>query len=412
MNRIHTIGIGSIVVSLGIVSKAFITTKGHFYATCINITQHNTNLLVLLSMMFYYAILFGKLIQKIWFGPLRALEVEHLYERSWFAVMDTCLALTMFRDGFDFLFILRFGTLLFAKTFHWIIADRIDFMEQSLESSWKFHLKMTSIMLSFFLLDIVMLMATINHTLDNGPSMLIIFGFEYALLASSLFGMFIKYCLQTIELGLPTPWEEKTTYFSYVDLAQDFFKLVSYSGLVAVLVHYYGLPLHIIRDVYMTLRRFVERVKKLIRSRQAIANMETRYPTATAADLNETDRVCIVCREDMVAPILNGPNETLRSELPKKLPCGHIFHFRCLRSWLDRQQACPTWYFKFNFSRREVLLDDINPTTNPPAADNNPNNLADLNAGGQPQFEPVRNLNELLQQLQNRNNQAQVCSFF
>jgi len=27
---------------------------------------------------------------------------------------------------------------------------------------------------------------------------------------------------------------------------------------------------------------------------------------------------------------------------PKKLICGHIFHFHCLRSWLERQQTCPT----------------------------------------------------------------------
>ena len=26
----------------------------------------------------------------------------------------------------------------------------------------------------------------------------------------------------------------------------------------------------------------------------------------------------------------------------KKLPCGHIFHLECLRSWLLRQQTCPT----------------------------------------------------------------------
>jgi hypothetical protein len=51
-------------------------------------------------------------------------------------------------------------------------------------------------------------------------------------------------------------------------------------------------------------------------------------------------------------------------------------------------------------------LDDINPTPNPPAAA--ANNVENLNPGGQPQFEPVRNLNELLQQLRNRDNQAQV----
>ena len=26
----------------------------------------------------------------------------------------------------------------------------------------------------------------------------------------------------------------------------------------------------------------------------------------------------------------------------KKLPCNHIFHAHCLRSWFQRQQSCPT----------------------------------------------------------------------
>lgn len=32
------------------------------------------------------------------------------------------------------------------------------------------------------------------------------------------------------------------------------------------------------------------------------------------------------------------------STLPasKKLPCNHIFHTSCLRSWFQRQQTCPT----------------------------------------------------------------------
>jgi E3 ubiquitin-protein ligase synoviolin len=129
-------------------------------------------------MTFYYVILSGKLIQRLWFGPLRALEVEHLYERSWFSVMDTCLALTIFRDGFDLLFVMRFGTLLFCKTFHWIVGDRVDFMEQSAESGWRFHSRMISIMVTFLVIDVAMFMSAVNSTLEIGPSMLIVFGFE------------------------------------------------------------------------------------------------------------------------------------------------------------------------------------------------------------------------------------------
>ena len=45
--------------------------------------------------------------------------------------------------------------------------------------------------------------------------------------------------------------------------------------------------------------------------------------------------MCIICREDMVAMTAGGMR-------PKKLPCNHSFHLGCLRSWLERQQACPT----------------------------------------------------------------------
>jgi E3 ubiquitin-protein ligase synoviolin len=44
-----------------------------------------------------FVVLFGKLMSKLFFGRLRAAEVEHLMERSWYAVTETCLAFTVFK---------------------------------------------------------------------------------------------------------------------------------------------------------------------------------------------------------------------------------------------------------------------------------------------------------------------------
>ena len=99
----------------------------------------------------------------------------------------------------------------------------------------------------------------------------------------------------------------------------------------------------------MTVRSFIQRVRDLIRYREATANMQERYPTATSQDLAATDSTCIVCREEMISPDSVEDITTYNiPETPKKLPCGHMFHFRCLRGWLERQQACPTWYFSIN----------------------------------------------------------------
>ena len=96
------------------------------------------------------------------------------------------------------------------------------------------------------------------------------------------------------------------------------------------MVRIYTLPLFAVRPMYLTMRAFKKAFNDVILSRRAIHNMNTWYPDATAEELANTDNVCIICREEMLAPTT------------KKLPCNHIFHKSCLRSWFQRQQTCPT----------------------------------------------------------------------
>jgi E3 ubiquitin-protein ligase synoviolin len=99
----------------------------------------------------------------------------------------------------------------------------------------------------------------------------------------------------------------------------------------------------------MTLRSFSKRITDYIRYQAATRDMHARYPDATAEEL-APDNTCIVCREEMrpwagaQAPGAAAQPGTTANERqrPKKLPCGHILHFSCLQSWLERQQSCPT----------------------------------------------------------------------
>lgn len=114
-----------------------------------------------------------------------------------------------------------------------------------------------------------------------------------------------------------------------------------------ILMTFYGLPIHIMRDLFMTLRSFIKRMTALLRYQQALKDMN-RYPDATAEELGRED-TCIICREEMQPWDMANPGQVERSR-PKKLPCGHILHFGCLKSWLERQQVCPT-------CRRSVVMD-------------------------------------------------------
>ncbi len=41
---------------------------------------------------------------------------------------ETCLAFTVFRDDFSPRFVALFAILLFLKCFHWLLEDRVDYV--------------------------------------------------------------------------------------------------------------------------------------------------------------------------------------------------------------------------------------------------------------------------------------------
>ncbi|MGH0185105.1 UNVERIFIED_CONTAM: hypothetical protein FKN15_016802 [Acipenser sinensis] len=149
-------------------------------------------------------------------------------------------------------------------------------------------------------LDFVFVTHACHSIMTRGASVQLVFGFEYAILMTMVLTTFIKYFLHTLDLQNDNPWENKAVYMLYTEL---------FTG--------------------------TERSRP--------------YPDATPEELQATDNVCIICREEM----LMGA---------KRLPCNHIFHSSCLRSWFQRQQTCPT-------CRMDVLRAALpNQTQAPPPA--------------------------------------------
>lgn len=56
--------------------------------------------------------------------------------------------------------------------------------------------------------------------------------------------------------------------------------------------------------------------------------METNFPKATQEELDNNNDDCAICWDTM--------------STAQKLPCGHLFHTTCLRSWLEQDTSCPT----------------------------------------------------------------------
>ncbi|OBZ85157.1 E3 ubiquitin-protein ligase HRD1 [Choanephora cucurbitarum] len=361
--RLAVFGGVSSILATGVILSAMYQ-RSNFYAACIYLYKSSACMMILLNMGLILSVLFGKLLQAIFFGRLRAIEVEHLYERAWYAVTETCLAMTIFREEFDLQFIVIFTTLLFLKIFHWLCQDRVEFMEQTPTNRLAFHVRIANLLTLLLIIDVLLATNAIQVTIVKGPTMMIMFGFEYTILICCIVSTIGKYILNIIDMQSEQTWEGKSMYVFYLDLMTDFFKLITYVLFFLYICLNYQFPIHIIRDVYMTFRSFIQKCKDLYRYRRATRNMNELYPDATSEDFSRSnDTTCIICREEMqpTDPPSLEEEEQLNPEVaahreqnldqPKKLPCGHIFHFHCLRSWLERQQTCPT-------CRRSVLVDN------------------------------------------------------
>lgn len=346
-------------------------------------------------------------LQRLLYGPLRPIETEQLYERAWFAVTETCLAMTIFRGELGGWFLVMFVSLLVGKVWGWIGEGRVEYLEQQPPANPRlFHTRLASSLVLSVIFNAFMLRYCINTVIHQArPDMMVMFGFEFAILTILSTSTTARYGIALVEIYItsqqtktkieerrseiraaraeaireharrgesspPTDlpdennvneleidvpgWEEKGRWVFYLDLLTDFVKLLVYLVFFAILLTFYGLPIHILRDVVVTIRSFGRRIMDFLRYRNATRDMNERYPDATAEEVAR-EEVCIICREEMVSvqPAPGAPGEGEAQPAagarpvpdrlrPKKLPCGHILHFACLRSWLERQQNCPT----------------------------------------------------------------------
>eukprot|EP00877_Chromochloris_zofingiensis_P001514 jgi/Chrzof1/11363/Cz05g34030.t1 len=283
------------------------------------------------NLTFAAALCMYNIIIKVFLGNLREIELERVKEKLSSAIMETCLALTIFREEFNMAFVAMFTILTFVKVFHWLVQDRVDYIEVTPTVSRVQHLRIMSFMCALLAIDVMFLQQTVAATLAaSGHSVQLLFAFEYVILSSSIVATFGKYALSMADAALEGRWEGKGLFVFYLELLTDMLHLFVYCIFFVIVFTHYGLPLHLIRDLYLTFRNFRNRIADFLRFRQVTARMD-RFPDATPEDLARCDGICIICREEMQATGLN-----------KKLHCGHVFHLHCLRSWLERQQNCPT----------------------------------------------------------------------
>ncbi|KAK9508244.1 hypothetical protein O3M35_007944 [Rhynocoris fuscipes] len=316
MWKIIVLTLLSAVASLLVIVNAFYQKK-QFYPAIVFIMKSNGSMVVFYFQIFILFTIIANIIKLIFFGELRRAEIDRLTDRTWYTLTETCLSFAVFREDFNQIFLGLLLLLVILKVFHWLADERVEFIEQ----------RLISILAILSTVDVFFIYEAVESTMRLGPTAQLVFGFEYAILLTLSWNSFIKYIFHIIDTYV-SPWENKTYYLLYSELIIRAIRVAIYVVFVLIMLNIYIVPLFVFRPMLFTLKSFRKSLNDVTLWQRAIYNLNTLYPDASEQELTRSDNVCIICREEMLRTC-------------KILPCNHIFHTVCLRSWFQRQQSCP-----------------------------------------------------------------------
>jgi len=298
------------------------------------------------------------IITNTFLNGLRLHEAEGLGDFFRWNITETCLALTMFRAELNVKTAAMFLFLVLAKCLHWVVELREQHLRMTEEAvvvhattgwpgiQWP-HFKLFVCLLLFQLCDILAVIECGMVIVKSGPSVAILFAFEGSILLVTVMSSILLWYLHVLDglfhyahentrpgslfHGWIYPWKDyKATLVFAVEVQAQAAKFFFYISFFAIVMTFYGLPINLLREVYMSFQALKQRVVAFGKYRRLMASMD-RFENPTEEELQEAGYTCIICREDMTVATA------------KRLPgCGHIFHKSCLRDWLVQQQTCPT----------------------------------------------------------------------
>ena len=228
--------------------------------------------------------------------------------------------------GAAFLFLLYF------KGLHILAKDRVQHLATMNEITVRSQWRLLLLLLILGSTDALVAGFVARETVLKGPSVSLFFGFEFAILLASCLAQTVTFSIHVIDasLGLPfsshvshsfslseSSWYSKGAYLFLVDLVYYGLRFLLYLLFFLLILTYYTLPFHLMREVYYSFVMFQKNLVAFLRYRALTRNLDTRFPDATQAELERWDRLCVICRDEM--------------ERGKILPCGHVFHLSCLR---------------------------------------------------------------------------------
>ncbi|XP_046842047.1 E3 ubiquitin-protein ligase AMFR-like isoform X2 [Xenia sp. Carnegie-2017] len=282
--------------------------------------------------------LFGKIIQRLVFGNLRAIEIQHLKDKFWnflfykFIFVFGVLNVQKINDAM--LWCAWLTIIGFCQLFTQLCHDRFQYLCHSPSTTNLQHGKVVCLVIAiiFSCCSLTGLAFFVGQYKDIH---VFVFMFcEISLVLLKVLQLATKYAIHLLEVNSSTMWQNQkiVTYYCemgfdvtilFLDMIYHIYMLIYANIFLSMASLVLGMQL---RSLFHEVKQKLAKHRKIIRVRKIVHN---RFTNASQENLEAMqDNRCAICWEKM--------------ENAKILKCGHMFHSECLCSWLIHDSTCPT----------------------------------------------------------------------
>ena len=254
----------SIVVPFAYVGRTLSNNNFQFYPTMSTIGASKTFTLASANIVAVtFVTLYNWVVRTFFVGDLTRTEIDSVSDKFKYALTECCLALNIFREEIGLPLSLSFGTLIFSKAVSYTASGRIKII-RAVEDGERGGGNSIGVAVLATLQAVAcsfMVKECARDLFKNGPTCQILFLLEYSVLALSSVADIIRYFIYRYETSLgDTQWHRKNDIEFAVDFIQDSFRFTFYVCFFCIIFHFYGMPLNILRELWMSYTKLRDKV--------------------------------------------------------------------------------------------------------------------------------------------------------
>ena len=210
--------------ALLLVFYAYTTRGKQFYPAVVFLSTSKVSAILLGNFGIAFSLGLFRVNTAVFLNGLNEDEMATIGDHLKYALTETCLALTMFREEIGVSIVVMFLLLLLMKALHWSCDLRVMTMRQTEDGAqlWHNNLGLCALLFFLFVSDLAIASSCTDHLLANGPSVEILFGFEAAVAALGALGTMMKFTIYAYDANLgDVVWHNKGNFVFAVEFAGE-----------------------------------------------------------------------------------------------------------------------------------------------------------------------------------------------